>query len=172
MQIAFDNLPDKRIDNEITEEPIEKGCYLVIVKAAEMRESKDMNPYLNLKLEIKDTRYKGRIVFDVLSGSDKNIAMYKLRRFIIATGLDKALRNKSFELADLAKLVVNKIIYADITMEKPKEGYKPRPIIDCFNNEIYYSADQINQTNQTEQISIYDNIINTDITEDNFDELL
>lgn len=152
MAISFNDLPTKRDDIRKDEDDVirlEKGRYFATITKAEIRESKTTGtPYMNLTLDVQDkvnpmTTHK---VYDIISESSKSVARYKLSRLLVAIKVDQYLRNQTFELPDLVKLVKDKHVQVDITMEEPKDSaYKARPIVDCFAGEIYYTPEDGNK---------------------------
>ena len=129
--INFDSLPTTKPVQTIPE-----GRYTAVVASAEMKNSKDPDkpPYLNMRLDILDPKgNKLGSVFDILSESPAQLVRYKLHRFITALGLTLT----NFELKDLTKIIVNKMLEVDLKIEQ-QEGYAARTVVDALTNEIYY----------------------------------
>lgn len=134
MAINFNALPAESPSAKL----LDSGKYLAQIKSAEIKTSAN-GTYINVRLDLQDEAgVKLGVVYDILSESDKPLMQYKLRRFIIATGLSDALINTSFELKDLCKLVVNKTIAVEIKAEKGKDGYQDKNVVNAFSDEIYY----------------------------------
>lgn len=135
MAINFDSLPK--------ENPFglpAPGLYLAKIVEAEMRTPKTVgNPdYLNLKYELydKDANKVGTL-YDIISESDKSVVQYKVSRFVRACGIPLS---GSWELKDLAKIVLNRTIAVDVAHDKKSET--PRAQVDLFSHEAYYTADE------------------------------
>lgn len=149
MGIVFDKLPTMKPLTEQKDVLLPKGRYTFLIKRADvMKSEKTQTSYLRVILECLDEKYKGSTVYDILTMSEKQLAQYKLLRFITAAGLSETLRNTTFELEDLVKVIPGLKIEADITTEEAKNNYPEKNIVDCFAGEIYYPI----QVNTTESI--------------------
>ena len=146
MGIIFDKLPiNKPTQDQKEQVLLPKGRYTFVVKRASVATSAAGTSYLKLILECTNPEYKGVTVYDNLSMSEKQLAQYKLMRFITGAGLAESLRNQTFELEDIAKVVPDTVLEADVTIEEAKNNYPEKNIIDCFAGEIYYPI-QVNTT--------------------------
>jgi hypothetical protein len=131
--INFDSLP-----NDKPYSVPKKGTYYATIQKAELKMPQDPNkkkPYLNLTLQLKtaDGKSAGKI-WDIISESDHDLIRYKLQRLI--TALEIPITG-TFELKDLTKIIVNKSLIVDVTVEE-KDGRPPKGVVDIFTNEIYY----------------------------------
>ena len=121
----------------------EPGYYYGKIIEATMRQPKDVTkqPYLNVTYELLDSaKNKAGRLYDILAESDKPFMIYKLQRFGQALGLV----GKTLELADLAKIIVGKVIIFRVKIEE-SEGYAPKAVVDIGDEGIYYSkADAAN----------------------------
>ena len=136
MAIKFDTLP--------TQNPgggsVKPGLYYAHVEKAEMKQPKDASkkPYLSVTLKLFDRdKKKAGVLFDMFSESDNNVQQYKLGRFLRACGIPLV---GEMELKDIAKVVINKDIAADVK-EDEYNGHK-RAAVNLFDNEAYYTADE------------------------------
>jgi hypothetical protein len=138
MAINFNSLPSDRPN--ATAAP---GQYYATIEKAEMKTptTPGKKDYLNLTLNLtdKDGKSAGKI-FDILSESDADIIRYKIQRFITALEIPI---NGAFELKDLVKIVPNKKLIVDITVDDPKKKdpnspYSPKAVVDVFSGQIYY----------------------------------
>ena len=137
MAISFDALPDTAGGNRL----LPKGSYYAVIESAEMKTPKmrddgTVRPdYLNLKYRLKDVTGKDCGVFwDILSESNNEWVLKKLKRFIIAVGID--LTGRSFELKDLCKPIVGTEFIVDIGIDERTQPHKNQ--IDLFSGDIYY----------------------------------
>lgn len=121
----------------------EPGYYYGKIIEATMRQPKDVTkqPYLNVTYELLDSaKNKAGRLYDILAESDKPFMIYKLQRFGQALGLV----GKTLELADLAKIIVGKVIIFRVKIEE-SDGYAPKAVVDIGDEGIYYSkADAAN----------------------------
>ena len=132
MAINFNELPKENPNNAV----IPAGAYIGKIETAEMKTSKDPNKamYLNVRYSLQDKNGtpKGSL-YDIFTESDAEIPRYKLARFLIALGLDSL---KTFELKDLPKLIIQKRLEIDVTIQKT-EGYPDKNVVDVFTNDIF-----------------------------------
>lgn len=137
MAIQFDQLPK--------ESPFalpKPDVYKAKIVEAEMRKKKDgSGSYLNLKYKLTDVSGKScGTMFDIIAESDKQLVMYKIGRFVSACGIPLV---GAMELQDIAKLVVNKDIAVDVSIDN--SGNQPRAQVDLFNREAYYPIEQFDE---------------------------
>lgn len=140
MAINFDSLPN---DKGSAGKLIPQGTYFAKVEAAEMKAPKDPNKpeYLNMRYSLKTAAGESvGNLFDALYESDHQLLKYKLKRFLLATGIELS---GEFELKDLAKLVVGKEFIVDVTVQS-SEGYSDKSVADIFTGEIYYNLSEAN----------------------------
>jgi hypothetical protein len=133
MPINFNSLP-----NSNPGALPEKGTYYATIKKAEMKAAKTAGKpdYLNLQLGLTKPDGKGAgTIFDIIAESENEIARYKIQRFI--TALQVPITG-TFELKDLVKIVQNKQLIVDITIQESKDGYPAKAIVDVFSGQIYY----------------------------------
>lgn len=137
MGINFDSLPNNK---PVTVIP--KGRYLAKVEDAQMKTGKDTSKpdYLNLKYSLKtiDGKNVGTL-FDIIAESEHSLMQYKLKRFLIATGITFT---GSFELKDVQKIVIGKEFIVDTTIDV-KENQPERSVVDVFTGEIYYNLSEV-----------------------------
>ncbi len=140
MAINFDALPNsKPFSNP------EPGTYYATIDTAEMKQGKDLSkpPYLNLKYKLKDQTGKSAgVIFDIIAESEHNLMQYKLKRFLLAIGVNF---NGAFELRDLAKLCPGKEIIVDIKIEAGQDGRPDRAVVDVMKDEIYYNISEASE---------------------------
>ncbi len=143
MAIQFDTLP--------TENPFAlpaPGIYKAKIVEAEMRKPKtkyddgsEKPPYLNLKYAlIGPSGNSVGSIYDIISESDSSVVQYKIARFLTACGIPLV---GSMELADIAKLVLNKEIVVDVNHDT--KGQQPRAQVDLFSHEAYYPIDKYDE---------------------------
>lgn len=123
MAINYDALP--------TEAPVtllENGKYPMTIKKAEMKAGNN-GDYLVVTFGVD----AGGNVYDNFFDSDKPLPRYKLGQLIRAT---KIQLHGTFELKDLAKIIVNKRVMGAVKKEQ-NEGYAPRNVIDAFDDQIF-----------------------------------
>lgn len=139
MAINFDNLPQ---DNPYALPT--PGVYIAKILEADMRAPKNdptKPDYLSLKLNLFDKANKNcGSIYDILSESDSSVVQYKISRFVRACGIPLT---GNMELKDLAKLVKNKTIAVDITLDKKSDT--PRAQVDLFTREGYYLASEFEE---------------------------
>lgn len=137
MGINFDSLPNNK---PVTVIP--KGRYLAKIEDAQMKTGKDTSKpdYLNLKYSLKtiDGKNVGTL-FDIIAESEHSLMQYKLKRFLIATGITFT---GSFELKDVQKIVIGKEFIVDTTIDV-KENQPDRSVVDVFTGEIYYNLSEV-----------------------------
>ena len=146
--INFDTLPNTKPAGFST---LEKGRYKGIIEKAEMKQGKDTSkpPYLNITWNLSlNGKPKGKFFDIITEPGDSEIPRYKLRRFITALKLPIT---GDFTLADLAKMVPNKGAYLDITIDEKSEPKRNQ--IDVFSGEIYYSFEEVEAAEGTEDNS-------------------
>lgn len=154
MGIIFDKLPMSKPKQDQKEQTLlPKGRYTFIVKKASVLMSAAGTEYLRVILECTNPEHKGVTVYDNISMSEKQLAQYKLMRFITGTGLADSLRNQTFELEDIAKVVPDTVLDADITIEEAKNNYPEKNIVDCFAGEIYYPKNEVGKDSFQEKIN-------------------
>ena len=145
--IKFDSLPKENPGGGVPK----PGLYLAKVTKAEMKKPKeaDKKPYLSLtyKLTTPEGKQAGTM-FDMLMESDNVTIMYKLGRFIRACGIPLV---GEMELSDLAKLVVNKTIGADV--KEDEYNGKKRAAVNLFDREAYYTPEEFPDVVKAEQSS-------------------
>lgn len=131
MAINYDSLPSTKPASVLP-----AGFYKATIIKAEMRTSKNTGAnYLSLQYDLNNGKENVGKLFDMQFDSEKEFLRYKLQRFITALRLD--LRG-SFELKDLCKLVTNKQLIVDVTIDPAKDGNPERNAINSFEHEIYY----------------------------------
>lgn len=107
MAINFNALPTDR-PNTLAPE----GTYYGTIMEATPKVSKAGSNMLSLKIELNThDGKKAGIMFDNIIESDKAFLLFKIAKFCKALELDLA---GSFELKDLAKIVVNKKLIVDV----------------------------------------------------------
>ena len=115
----------------------EPGYYYGKIIEATMRQPRDVTkqPYLNVTYELLDAaKNKAGRLYDIVAESDKPFMIYKLQRFGQALGLV----GKALELADLPKVIINKVIIFRVKIEKT-EGYADKAAVDIGDEGIYYN---------------------------------
>ena len=120
------------------------GVYRYRIVAAQMRQGANY-PYLEVKAEIYHpvSGEKVYTLYDRLFDTPQNLPRYKLGRFIKALELPIT---GEFYLADLTKMIVGKEIYADLGVEKDKNGvYPDRLAVNAFSDLIYYTKKEYAQ---------------------------
>lgn len=139
MAISFSKLGDKQT-------LLPAGLYKGTIEKVEVKVSKKGMTYLAITYkDIKNEEGKSfnNKMFDNLFDSESNLLQYKLKRFIIACGLQEAIEEcDEFELEDLSKLIVGKTLYFDTKHEK-QEGYSDKWAVDNVKGSIFYSVDDI-----------------------------
>lgn len=131
MAINYDALPSTKPASTIP-----AGFYKATIVKAEMRTSKNTgNSYLSIQYDLNNGAGVTGKLFDMQFDSEKEFLRYKLQRFLTALQLNL---QGSFELKDLCKLVNNKQLVVDITIEDAKDGNPARNVINSFDHEIYY----------------------------------
>lgn len=138
MAINFDSLP--KSNPFALPEP---DVYKAKIVEASMKQGKDASkpPYLNLKYQL--TNHAGKncgALFDIMAESDSSVVQYKIGRFVQACGIPL---QGSMELADIAKLVMNKEIVIDVNHDKKSD--QPRAQVDIFTREGYYPIGQFEE---------------------------
>lgn len=163
MAINFDSLPG----NKPFSVP-EPGTYYATIESAEMKQGKDATkpPYLNLKYKLKNRDGKAAgIIFDIIAESEHSLMQYKLKRFLLALGIQF---EGEFELKDISKLCVGKEIILDTKIEEGKDGRQSRAVVDILTNEIYYN---ISEANEIFGVNASD-VINASDAEDAADKII
>ena len=131
MSINYDSLPSTKPDSTVP-----AGFYKATIIKAEMRVSKNSGQnYLSVQYDLNDGKQNVGKLYDMQFDSEKEFLRYKLQRFLTALRLD--LRG-TFELKDLCKLINNKQLVVDVTVEPAKDGNPARNAINSFDHEIYY----------------------------------
>ena len=138
MALNFDNLPKSNPNGEgNSSNVLEKGIYPAVAKRAEMRVSGKGLNYLVVQLAI--TSDKGSTtVFDNFFDMDKPLPRFKLAQFLRAVG---TIPSGNFELKDLVKVINNRPLSVALKIEK-SDGYPDKNVVDAFDPEIYYAANQ------------------------------
>lgn len=135
--INFDSLPNGKPVGAI----IPKGRYFAKVESAEMKSPKDpaKPAYINLRYSLKtaDNKAVGNI-FDGIYESEHALMQYKLKRFLMATGITFT---GTFDLKDLQKIVTGKEFIVDVTVQS-QEGQQDKSVVDLFTNEIFYNLSE------------------------------
>ena len=135
MAINYDTLPSSK-----PESTIPAGFYKAKITKAEMRKSQNTGTtYLSVQYDLNDGKTNVGKLFDMQFDSEKEFLRYKLQRFLTALRLD--LRG-SFELKDLCKLINNKELIVDVTIEDAKNGNPARNTVNSFEHEIYYPINE------------------------------
>ena len=143
MAIQFDTLPK--------ESPFalpKPDVYKAVVVEAEMRKPKtkkddgtEKPPYLNLKLQLTDhAGKKCGAIYDILSESESSVVLYKISRFLLACNIPLV---GEMELADIAKIVLNKEIAVDVCHDT--KSNPPKAQVDIFTREAYYPIGQFEE---------------------------
>lgn len=139
MAINFNKLPQ---DNPFALPT--PGVYRAKIVEAEIKSPKNdptKPDYLNLKYTLFDRSNKNcGSIYDILSESDSSVVQYKIARFVRACGIPLV---GAMELKDLAKLVKNKEIALDVTIDKKSDS--PRAQVDLFSREGYYMASEFDE---------------------------
>ncbi len=149
MAINFDQLPTS-IDGGFGA-IIPKGTYFATIERAEMKTPKDTTKpdYLNLMLKIKDIQGKDMgIVWDIISESTNQYAQYKLRRFVVALGIE-IVPGLVIDLKDLAKIATGVKMIVDINQDKENKNQ-----VDIFSGDIYYHISEANKVFETEDLFV------------------
>lgn len=149
MAINFDQLPTS-IDGGFGA-IIPKGTYFATIERAEMKTPKDTTKpdYLNLMLKIKDIQGKDMgIVWDIISESTNQYAQYKLRRFVVALGIE-IVPGLVIYLKDLAKIATGVKMIVDINQDKENKNQ-----VDIFSGDIYYHISEANKVFGTEDLFV------------------
>ena len=138
MALNFDNLPKSNPNGEgNSSNVLEKGIYPTVAKRAEMRTSGKGLNYLVVQLAVSSD--KGQtMVFDNFFDMDKPLPRFKLAQFLRAVG---TIPSGNFELKDLVKVINNRPLSVALKIEK-SDGYPDKNVVDAFDPEIYYAANQ------------------------------
>ena len=138
MALNFDNLPKSNPNDESNSSNVlEKGIYPAVAKRAEMRTSGKGINYLVVQLAVSSD--KGQtMVFDNFFDMDKPLPRFKLAQFLRAVG---TIPSGNFELKDLVKVINNRPLSVALKIEK-SDGYPDKNVVDAFDPEIYYAANQ------------------------------
>ena len=138
MALNFDNLPKSNPNGESNSSNVlEKGIYPAVAKRAEMRTSGKGINYLVVQLAVSSD--KGQtMVFDNFFDMDKPLPRFKLAQFLRAVG---TIPSGNFELKDLVKVINNRPLSVALKIEK-SDGYPDKNVVDAFDPEIYYAANQ------------------------------
>lgn len=142
MAINFDSLPNEKPNSF---ELFSKDVYPAkITKATIETSGTTGSKYLKIIYLCTDPKTgKTTTIFDNLFDTDKPLLRYKLGQFIRALQLNL---NGSFELVDLAKIIINKELMVAIKVEQ-NEGYTPRNVVDAFDDGIFYPMTSVSNTN-------------------------
>ena len=136
MAINFDAAPDAK---PAQGSDIPKGTYLAKIESAEMKQGQNTAkpPYLLLKLKITDPESGISLgtIFDNITESESSYVQYKAKRLAKACGFDLS---GEVELSDLAKLVNQKELKVDVTVQEDKEKNTKKSVVDIFSGEIFY----------------------------------
>lgn len=139
MSMNFDKLPDTKPAGFVVPE----GTYKGIIADAKMMQAKDTTKpmYLNYKIDLYNYKTGEKVgsIFDSQFESEKNLVLYKLKRFMLATDIKLA----QFELSDLAKLINGKELLVDVKTDH-QEGKQDRSVVDATKNAIYYPLSEAN----------------------------
>lgn len=153
MAINFDQLPTS-IDKDFGA-IIPKGTYFATIERAEMKTPKvkpdepQKPDYLNLMLKIKDIQGNDMgIIWDIISESTNQYAQYKLRRFVIALGIE-IVPGLVIHLKDLAKIATGVKMIVDINQDKENKNQ-----VDIFSGDIYYHISEANTVFGTEDLFV------------------
>ena len=138
MALNFDNLPKSNPNGEgNSSNVLEKGIYPAVAQHAEMRVSGKGLNYLVVQLAVSSN--KGQtMVFDNFFDMDKPLPRFKLAQFLRAVG---TIPSGNFELKDLVKVINNRPLSVALKIEK-SDGYPDKNVVDAFDPEIYYAANQ------------------------------
>ena len=138
MAINFNALPQDKPAGAT----IPKGQYKAVIEKAEMKASKTEGkpPYLNLLYALSDIQTGAPVgkLYDIMSESDSEYVMYKIGRFMRALDINLGM---SFELKDLAKVVANKTLVLDVTVDEKSEPKRNQ--VDIFSGGVFYSLAEI-----------------------------
>lgn len=135
MAINYDALPSTKPSATVP-----AGFYKATIIKCEMRTSKSTgNSYLSVLYNLNNGKEDVGKLYDMQFDSEKEFLRYKLQRFLTALRLDL---KGTFELKDLCKLINNKQLVVDITVEPAKDGNPERNAINSFDHEIYYSINE------------------------------
>lgn len=147
MAIKFDSLPDSIAGGQ----KIPKGTYYGIVEKAEMKQGKDTTkpPYLNLMIKVSNAQGTPvGTLWDIISESTNQYAQYKLKRFIIALGINTT-PDLELELKDLVKIAPQTKLLLDITQDKEDKNQ-----VDIFSGDVYYHISEAEAVLGTDNIFI------------------
>jgi len=142
MAIHLDNIPkDKPADMNGFPLPA-PGFHIGTIVKATMKPSKTpgAEDYIAIEIKLAD----GSIVYDNIYNTEKAAVQYKLGRLITACKLPLV---GSIEMPDLARVIVNKQIVADICV-KPNtyNGVtKDKAEVDMFSNMIFYPVEMYSE---------------------------
>lgn len=134
MAINFNELPSSKPVSVL-----DSGYYKGEIVKAEMTQSKSSSAtYLQITYNLVNKQGKscGKL-WDNLFDSDKEFLRYKLARFITAL---KIPLTGSFELKDLAKIVVGKSLIIDVGVDD--KGQRPRNQVEPFKGDMFYPVEE------------------------------
>ena len=139
MALNFNDLPTSKPNGDTPSSGVfEKGTYPGIAKRAEMRTSKAGSDYLVVQIAVTNERGQTTTIFDNFFDTDKPLPRFKLAQFLRAVG---TVPSGNFELKDLVKVINNRPLSVALKIEK-SDGYPDKNVVDAFDPEIYYAANQ------------------------------
>ena len=139
MALNFNDLPASKPNGDSPSSNVfEKGIYPGIAKRAEMRTSKAGSDYLVVQIVITNEKGQTTTIFDNFFDTDKPLPRFKLAQFLRAVG---TIPSGNFELKDLVKVINNRPLSVALKIEK-SDGYPDKNVVDAFDPEIYYAANQ------------------------------
>lgn len=137
MAINLDSIPDTNPGGSMP--PV--GFHRFVIDTAEMRTAKNAVPgapqYLNLSLQLFDgAGVRTGTLFDRFTESTNENLRYKLKRLLIATGLDL---KGSVELKDLAKLLPKRRGVLEVEHRKDKQDpTRVQAQVRLFGSDCYW----------------------------------
>lgn len=114
-----------------------EGWHKMEIKKAEMKTSKNGDPYLNVGMQqVTDGDKGGAFVFDIFKEASEGFMLFKLKQFLTAFGIQP---EGDFELSDLTKILVGKQAMVELKIDSNKQ-YGDRSVVD-IRNEMYLGLD-------------------------------
>lgn len=132
MGLNFDNLPTEYTGGSKFE-PAAPGFYRATIEDAKI-DTGSNGKYMIVVL-VLDSPNKNKIWDRHFYNSEKDFPLYKLRRFLEATGLN--LSGHIVEMEDVVKLLKDKQLVVDVKIEEDNKG-RDTNVVEPFENKIYY----------------------------------
>jgi hypothetical protein len=156
MALNFNDLPNEKPAGGNFPIIEDKYC-IATIKSAEAGVSTGANtsgqPVLKIQFDCVSFDGLTQIkIWDNFYESEKPLLRYKLRQFIIALGLHLA---GTFELKDIAKIVVNKKLIIAIKTEQ-NGSYPARNVVDAFDDSIFYPMSELANLKGDDGIAPFD----------------